>query len=134
MIQMINEDDVDFLMETTQEFNDRYYDIPLDLDKARAFVEWLIPQPASIGFRSDQGYIIGAIEDDPFRDYAILREYGWFANDRSGLALLTKFQDHAKECGVNELRMTTLSSNPMVSKLLTRRGYTELETSYIMRF
>lgn len=134
MIEVIVKEDLDWVMQITQEFNDTYFDVPLNYDKARDFIAMIIDSPASIGFRSETGYIIGGIEEDPFRDYVILKEYGWFSKDRSGIALLQEFEDHARACGVNEVRMTTLGSNKRVAKLLHKLGYAELETSHIKRF
>lgn len=133
MIRTITEDDLDWLVELTTEFNDQYYGIPLNLNKTRRTLWSLITGPNGVCFRSDSGAIIGTIEDDPFRDYVVLQERGWFSTDRSGIALLREFTDYGTELGVNEIRMCTLNSNKRVDKLLLKYGYNPIETSHGLR-
>ena len=133
MIEVIIPEDIDWLLEVSSEFNTIYYDLPLNLDKTRSSILNYLALPSVIGFKSETGYIIGGIEDDPFRDYVILKEYVWFSKDKSGLALLKAFEHHGIICGVDEIRMTTLGSNPRVAKILHRLGYEELETSHTKR-
>lgn len=133
MIEVITAEDIDWLLNISYEFNEIYYDLPLNLKKARKSILDYLELPSVIGFKSKTGYIIGGIEDDPFRDYVVLKEYVWFSKDKSGLELLKAFERHAIICGVNEIRMTTLSSNPTIGKIINRLGYEELETSHTKR-
>lgn len=132
-IRLVTPDDLDFIIATAIRFNDKHFAVPLNVYKATAFFEDIITEPAFIGFRSDNGCIIGAIEQDPLRDWTLLREYGWFAEDRSGIALLREFQEFGLSLPVDEIRMTTLASNPRVTRLLRKYGYTELETSHSLK-
>ena len=133
MIRVITEDDLDWLVDLTIDFNDSYYGIPLNINKTRRTLWGVITQEYGVGFRSDNGAIIGTIEDDPFRDYVVLQERGWFSTDRSGIALLRAFTNYGKEIGVNEIRMTTLEANKRADKLLLKYGYNPIETSHGLR-
>lgn len=123
-------DDLDWLLEVTVEFNDKWYGVPINREKTLRTLEEIIMGPAGVGFRTDHGAIIGTIEDDPFRDYTVLQERGWYATDRSGIALLDTFVNYGHELGVDEVRVGNLHSNPGVSKLLERKGFTPVETSH----
>jgi len=129
MIRILKEDDLDWLVNLTVEFNDNYYGIPLNLPKTRETLKGIITKPYGVGFRSEYGAIIGTIEDDPFRDYVVLQERGWFAK-KDGLQLLNHFTEYGKSIGVHEIRMTTLQCNNRVGLLLTKRNYMPIETSY----
>lgn len=132
-VRMLLEEDLDWLVQVTQQFNDTYYKIPLNLNKTRRTLWSLIVEDYGVGFRTDNGAIIGTIEEDPFRDYVVLQERGWFSTDRSGIQLLRAFTDYGVELGVNEIRMCTLEANAGVQRILSRYGYTPIETSHGLR-
>lgn len=123
-------DDLEWLLELTIQFNDEWYGVPINEYKARDALEEIILGPAGVGFRTEHGAIIGTIEDDPFRDYTVLNERGWYATDRSGVKLLNAFVEYGKELGVDEIRVGHLHKNDGVSKLLERKGFTPVETSH----
>lgn len=60
----------------------------------------------------------------------MLVETAWYSEGRDGLRLLAAFEDRGMNLGVDEVRMTTLEVNAGVEKVLTRRGYTRMETSH----
>ncbi len=124
------EDDIEWLLGLTQEFNDKWYGVPINPDKARRALRRIITGSDGIGFRTDHGAIVGTVEDDPFRDYVVLQERGWYSTDRSGIALLNEFIGHGVAIGVHEIRVCHLHSNPGVSQLLERKGFTPKETSH----
>lgn len=129
----LQEEDLDWLVDLTKEFNDKYYRIPLDLNKTRRALWHIITDDTGVGFRTDNGAIVGTIEDDPFRNYCALQERGWFSTDRTGIQLLKRFTDYGKELGVNEIRMGTLEANKRAGKILLKYGYVPIETSYGLR-
>ena len=133
MIRHLEIEDLDWLVDLTVEFNDTHYGIPLDLNKTRKTLEYLILDGTGVGFRSENGAIIGNIEEDPFRDYAVLQERGWFSKDRSGIKLLRAFTNYGLELGVSEVRVSTLESNPGVKRVLKRYNYKPIEVSHGFR-
>ena len=128
-VRVCTQDDVDFLLSLTTEFNDTLYHIPLSPEKSRAHLSNLVQH--GICFRTDRGAIVGAVADDPFRDWVALVELGWFCTTPAdGVRLLQAFERTAEELEVNEVRMTTLETNKSVGGLLKRRGYFPVETSH----
>ena len=130
MIRHCDEDDLLWLLETATGFNDRYYGIPLDYSRADQYLYDMLRNPFRVMLRSDTGAIIGVIIEDPFRDWKVLVEIGWYSEGRDGLKLLDAFEEQGRCHKVNEIRMTTLESNKGVEKVLARRGYVPVETSH----
>lgn len=80
-------------------------------------------------FRTDAGFIAGALAPswcDP--NWLIAIELAWWSEDGAGMRLLRQFEAWAQENGANEIRMTTLTSNPRAAAAL--RSYEPTETSY----
>ncbi|WFG40930.1 hypothetical protein ParaMal1_00046 [Paracoccus phage ParMal1] len=123
-------DDMEFLIEKAQHFNDRYYGIPLNLDKLTQYLTGLIAADQGVVLRTETGAITGVHISDPCRDWEVLVETAWYSEGRDGLRLLAAFEDRGMNLGVDEVRMTTLEVNAGVEKVLTRRGYTRMETSH----
>lgn len=123
-------DDMEFLIEKAQHFNDRYYGIPLNLDKLTQYLTGLIVADQGVVLRTDTGAITGVHISDPCRDWEVLVETAWYSEGRDGLRLLAAFEERGMNLGVDEVRMTTLEVNAGVEKVLTRRGYTRMETSH----
>lgn len=130
LIRDATPDDVEFIFERAIKFNALHYDVPLDYNRLANYVESLICQPNGVMLVSDTGILAGILVDDPIRDWLALVETAWFDTGRSGIRLLDEFENRAREFGADEVRMTTLTVNPWVSKLLKRRGYHEIETSH----
>jgi hypothetical protein len=130
MIREATQDDLGFLIETTLEFNKRHYDVPISLCKAHSHLRVVIDDPLTVVLRSDTGFIIGVTVEDPLRHWSCMLELGWYDTGRSGIKLLNRFEDIAREVGVNEIRMTTLAVNDVVSAILRRKGYVAMETSH----
>jgi len=133
MIRMAGSGDLEFLMIITQEFNDKLYGVPLNIDKTWDTLELIVEGPMGVAYVSDRGAIVGTIEEDPFRNYTVLQERGWYATDRSGLRLLRAFIQHGIDIGVDEIRMTTLEINPAAERLLEHSGFDRKETSWGLR-
>lgn len=123
-------DDIPFLIERAEHFNDRYYGIPLNIDKLVNYLTGLIVVEQGVVLRTDTGAITGVHISDPCRDWEVLVETAWFSEGRGGLRLLDAFEHRGMELGVDEVRMTTLEVNAGVEKVLMRRGYTSIETSH----
>lgn len=129
MIVQASSDDIPRIIDLVQEFNDAYFDVPLDLVKTLAWIELTLQE--GVIYLSPGGFIGGMPVEDPCRGWTALVEFGWYATDRSGTQLLQSFINYAAAIGVDEVRMTTLSTTPPgVETLLGRYGFSPLETSH----
>lgn len=121
--------DLEHILHLTEIFNEKYFDVELNPDKAEDAIVQLILH--GIVFVSDNGFIGGVIAPDIFRDWVYLQELGWFATDSSGYKLLNAFIKDAREQGVDEIRMCTLeTSDPIAEKILLRKGFSPIERSF----
>lgn len=129
MIRTIVQEDIFWLASLARKFNAEYFDVPLNDDKLYTGLSDLIDR--GVCLRSDSGAIVGVVMDDPFRDWQVLVELGWYCEDRSGLHLLNKFIQAGKDLGVDEVRMTTLTRSPAeAAAILNRKGFVPIETSH----
>jgi len=123
-------DDVPFLMEKIHQFNDTYYDVPLNTQKARDHLVDVLVADQGLVLRTTSGMITGVFVSDPLRDWNVLVETAWYSEGRDGIRLLAEFERRALLAGMDEVRMTTLSVNSGVDAVLKRRGYSAMETSH----
>ena len=122
-------DDVTWLVNLAQEFNDNHFGIPINRQKTRDYL-WTMVKTGTC-FRTDNAAIVGMLVSDPFRDWSVLVEIGWFSNHPGeGMALLDRFILEGIVLHVDEVRMTTLHSNPGVAAVLKRKGFDPVETSH----
>lgn len=109
-------------------FNAQYYSVPLNTDRCAAWITRCIAD--GIIFLAEDGFIGGALVQDPCRDWTALVEFGWYAKT-SGPQLLKAFIEHGKEMGADEVRITTLNTTPRrVETYLRRTGFTLIEKSH----
>lgn len=121
--------DVSWLVNLAQEFNDKHYGIPINRYKTRDYLWDMVEK--GVCFRTDNAAIVGMLVSDPFRDWNVLVEIGWFStHPGEGVALLDKFITAGHYNRVNEVRMTTLERNKGVEALLNRKGFEPVETSH----
>lgn len=131
MIRHIQPNELGWLVSLANCFSIQYMGKPVDHTNTTRTLEQLIY--SGVALRSDSGAIVGMFMDDPYYSERHLVELGWFALDRSGLALLRRFEQEGKAAGVHSIRMTTLQTSPPgVARLLQRRGYTALEHSWAL--
>ena len=129
MIKKATMQDFDHILALTQEFNEEYYHLPLNLDKTTLMITHLIEH--GVVFVSDKGYIGGMLVPDMFRDSLALVEFGWFAKDSSGIRLLDKFIQAGKDMYADEVRMGTMITSPAIAtSILERKGFNLIESSY----
>lgn len=122
-------DDMPQIIPMAIKFNDEYFGIPLHMRRTIEVICYIIEE--GVAFITDGGFIGGLVTDDLLRDWTVLQEVAWYSTDRTGLLLLDSFIREGEELGVNEVRVCTLNtSSPVVGKLLQRRGFAPLETSY----
>ena len=105
--------------------------IPFTEDGASAFAEALIASPDAALLVSDTGMIGGVIAPAYFNPaWRMAVELAWWAEDRSGLQLLSAFEAWARDMGAQEVRMTTLAAIQGPERILARRGYAPTEISF----
>lgn len=122
-------EDVTSILALIERFNTKYFGIPMNLQKTINMVAWIIED--GVGFVSDGGFIGGIVLNDLIRDWTLLQEFGWYAEDKSGIALLQAFIDAGRDLQVDEVRVCTLStSSAIAGRILQRKGFAPLETSY----
>lgn len=101
-----------------------------DRDAVAVFVSGLVAGQGSVVIASDSGMICGLLAPhycDP--DWVMAVELAWWATS-GGLALLSAFEEWARERGAKEIRMTTLCALDRAEKIITRKGYAPTEISY----
>lgn len=129
MIRRAELADIPDIMQLVHTFNDKYFGIPLNYQKTLDMVLWIIEE--GVCFISERGFIGGVVVNDLIRDWTILEELGWYSEDKSGIELLNAFIDAGKELVVDEVRVCTLeTSSPIAGRILQRKGFAPLETSY----
>lgn len=79
-----------------------------------------------------KGGMIGGVLSPAYscKSWIMAVELFWWAEDRQGLRLLKTFEDWASDRGASEVRMTTLSAINGPEKIMVRRGYAPIETSF----
>ena len=122
--------DLDFLVSTSEIFNNKYQKLTLNTKKLAAHIRKLLLSDTGIAFRSDAGMILGVCYSDPIRDHNIAVELAWWDTGGTGLKLLRAFEQDAKKRGMDEVRMTSLTENPRVNPFLEKLGYNPIEISY----
>jgi len=121
--------DIPAILTLAMKFNDTYCTTPLHLEKVLLLITYCIEE--GVAWISDTGFIGGCVVEDLMRDRTILQEVAWYSEGRDGVALLNAFIDEGKKKGVDELRVCTLeASSAMAGRILQRKGFAPLETSY----
>ena len=90
-------------------------------------VAGLIADPAGVVFVSDGGFIAGALRATVINPEPIACEQGWFARDRSGLALLRTCEQWAVARGARLIQLSTGATGPDLARL----GYRLAEKAWI---
>lgn len=91
----------------------------------------LIHSPDGAVWLSDGGFIAGQITKTIISPDPVAVELGWYAEDRSGLALLAAFEEWADSRGAT---LKKLSCNGGVAqRILARRGYEVAEIQMVTR-
>ena len=129
MIRVAELSDIPNIMRLINIFNDEYFGFPLNYQKTLDMVLWIIEE--GVGLVSECGFIGGVVVTDLIRDWIILQEMGWFSRDKSGIKLLDEFIRAGKVLKVDEIRVCILeTSSPIAGRILQRKGFAPLETSY----
>ena len=81
----------------------------------------LITSPDGAVFVSGGGFIAGQIGQTVISPDPVAWELGWWAEDRSGLRLLRRFEQWAESKGATLIKMS--ANGGVAQRLLKRRGY-----------
>lgn len=81
----------------------------------------LIHDPRGVVLVSGGGFIAGCISETVISPAPVAIELGWFAEDRSGLALLRAFEAWAEGQGATLVKMTCNGGS--AQRILERSGY-----------
>ncbi len=129
MIRRATLDDMSIILPLAIEFNDKYFGIPLDMEKAITVITMIIEEGEA--WISDGGFIGALYVEDLMRDWTVLQEVAWYSTDRTGMLLLDELIRQGAIAEVDEVRVSTLAtSSPILGKLLQKKGFAPLETSY----
>jgi len=104
---------------------------PFNAEDAADFVGVLVASDEAAVFVSDRGVIGGAAVPIFFNaDWLMAVELFWWSRG-DGLRLLRAFERWALDCGVQEIRLSSLSAIPRSAKLIARCGYVPAEACYM---
>ena len=104
---------------------------PFDAEDAADFVGVLVASDEAAVFVSDRGVIGGAVTPIFFNaDWLMAVELFWWSRG-DGVRLLRAFERWALDCGVQEIRLSSLSAIPRSAKLIARCGYAPAEACYM---
>lgn len=101
--------------------------IPVDRPWTARTVAGLIASPDGIVLVSDGGFIAGSLQPTIINPRPIAMEHGWFARDRSGLALLRQFEGWARHHGAALIQLSTGPDGLDLSRL----GYRIAEKAWV---
>lgn len=119
-------DDWDHVVSLACEFNEKYGTRVLNVNLLYKLIGNCIEN--HVVLIKGNSAIVGYLYEDPLYGHTVLSELGWFSKDSTGLGLLKEFIDVGKELHVDEVRLSSLTSNPRVGELLkTRYGFTHTE-------
>jgi hypothetical protein len=129
MIREASLDDMAVILPMAIKFNDDYFGIPLNLLKTVRLITMVIEEGEA--FISDGGFIGALYVEDLVRDWTVLQEVAWYSTNHTGLKLLDRLIEAGRWSDVHDVRVCHLAtSSPIVGKLLQRKGFAPLETSY----
>ena len=129
MIWQARPDDENAIIEMTVRFNERYFDIPINIGKLSGWFHTHMQH--GVIFRSEQGFISALHFPDPVRDHTVLTETAWYSEGRDGLRLLRTLIQYGKDRQFDEVRVSTLNTtDAAVLTMLDRMGFLEIERSH----
>ncbi len=89
----------------------------------------LIHDPRGVVLVSDRGFIAGTITQTVISPDPVAVELGWYAEDRSGLALLRAFEAWSEDQGVTLVKMSC--NGGAAKRILDRAGYRMAEMAMV---
>lgn len=101
--------------------------VPVDRSWTASTVARLIASPDAVVFISDGGFLAGLLQPTVINPQPVAMEVGWYASDRSGLALLRAFEGWAAERGAMLVQLSTGAEGLDLSRL----GYRKTEIAWV---
>lgn len=101
--------------------------VPVDRGWTAATLARLIESDHGAVFVSDGGFIAGALQPTVISPRIVAKELGWFASDRSGMALLRAFEAWAASAGAEMVQISTGAVGPDLARL----GYRRAEQAWV---
>lgn len=89
----------------------------------------LIHDPRSVVLVSGRGFIAGTITQTVISPEPVVVELGWYAEDRSGLRLLIRFEQWSAKQGASLIKVSCKGGS--AEKILRRRGYRMAEMAMV---
>ena len=97
-----------------------------------SFIEEMIE--TQIVIVGDSSVICGIVVASPLNsNWRTSMELYWYAEDGSGVRLLTAFEKASKKMGADEVRLAHFVQNPKVGRYLIKKGYCLDEIVYSRR-
>lgn len=101
--------------------------VPVSRPYTAQVLAGLISDPRGVVFVSDGGFVAGSVQPLIINPVMVAMEHGWFARDRSGLALLRAFETWAADQGAEMVKLSTGASGPDLGRI----GYTMTEQNWV---
>ena len=101
--------------------------MPVSRPWTAAMVAGLIQSPEAVVYVSDGGFIAGSMQPTIINPARVFMEHGWFARDKSGMALLRAVEAWAADQGAVMVKMSTGAVGPDLGRL----GYTMTEQNWV---
>lgn len=122
--------DIPFLIDLTERLA-RSVEGPQRVDRLHTgqTLAGLISDPSGIVLVSRAGFIAGAMMRTVISPDPVAFELGWYAEDRSGIALLRGFEAWAQQQGASLIKMSCAGGT--VQQLLQRCGYRVAEIQMV---
>lgn len=89
----------------------------------------LIASPSGFVMVSDGGFIAGEITSTIINPDPVALEWGWYADDRSGLRLMRSFEAWAQQRGATLVKMSC--NGGAAQRILERAGYRLVEMTMV---
>lgn len=111
-----------------------YNSVTPNLAHLEGLFHHLVEDPDKCIFVTEGGFICGLLSPLFFApEVVIATELAWWAEDGTGEALKSSFEDWAKHMGVSAAQFSTLNNQfaPQMAARLTEDGYTPVEVGYM---
>ncbi|MFC3169215.1 hypothetical protein [Paracoccus fontiphilus] len=89
----------------------------------------LLQDPRGVVLVTERGFIAGCITQTVISPDPVAVELGWYAEDRSGLALLRAFEAWADQQGATLIKLSC--NGGAAQRILERAGYRAAETAMV---
>jgi GNAT superfamily N-acetyltransferase len=138
--EAVAEDELDILMMVKMFLRETDYPFKFDLNKTQENFEAVLSNPNATIFVADvDGELVGClvcvVSQPLFSSDVVANELAWYIspdqrNGKAAFKLLKVYEDWAKDMGATSVVMSDTSTKDL-TKLFSRKGYRNIERSYI---